>query len=371
MVILHNIFRVWALRAFFLITIPAFLSPIKAQEKRTTISFEYFAHDFGTIKEDGGTVNYEFNFTNTGNLPLIIKKVDAACGCTVPEWPKEAIAPGEKGVIKVEFNPFNKPGPFNKSLSVHSNASNETVMLNVSGKVTPKPRRPADDYPDLIGNFRMVSRYMNLGDITTEKNVAKSYSIYNQADTVVNIEKLSYNNSFMKVTIEPMALLPRAKATVTVEFDPAKRNDYGYVQDRIELITNDKLQDTKSIYVTSNITKYFPPIRPEDTKSLSIIKLDKTVHDFGDIKQGDKVTAVFTITNIGGDNLIIYKVKPSCGCTLSELEKKVLLPGESGKLTLTFDSAGKDGIQEKHINLYCSDPKNFNPVITIKAKIKK
>ncbi len=342
-----------------------------AQEKKTSIAFNYYTHDFGTIKEEGGIVTYEFVFTNAGSTPLLIKNVQASCGCTVPEWSKLAVASGNTGMIKVEFNPANKPGPFNKSLTVFTNALNETVILNVTGKVIPKPRRPTDDFPDLIGNFRMVSRYMNLGDITTEKAISKSFNLYNQSDTIVNIHSVNNNNSFLKINIDPIVLLPKSKAKISVEYDPAKKNDFGYVQDKIELVTDDKVLPMKAIYVTGTISKYFPILSDDELKSQPKLKLDNMSHDFGIIKQGDKVSTVFAITNMGNNQLMIYKVKPSCGCTVTNLDKKILASGEVGKLSITFDSQGKEGVQEKHINIYSNDPTNSNPVITLKAKIQK
>ena len=340
--------------------------------KSTTISFEYYTHDFGTIKEDGGIVSYEFEFRNAGNNALTIKNVQAGCGCTVPQWPKDPIAPGGTGKITVEFNPVNKPGTFNKTLTVFSNSTTEATILSVQGKVIPRPRKPADDYPDLLGSFRMVSRYLNFGDVTTEKPVKKEYTIYNQSDTAVVIQKLFYNQDFMKVSIDPMTIAPKSKSKVHIEYDPNKRNDFGYVHDRIELLTNDSKMAIKNIYVAATISKYFPQTyTAEERAKLPKIKFDKTVHDFGTIKPGEKVNTIFIIKNEGGDNLNIYKVKPSCGCTIGELDKKVLKPGEETKLHITFDTAGKEGIQEKHINIYCNDPANFNMVLTIKAKIAK
>lgn len=74
------------------------------------ISFESVVHDFGTFDEDGGNVSAEFRFSNTGNKPLEITSVRATCGCTVPEYSREPIAPGENGVIKVTYNPKGRPG---------------------------------------------------------------------------------------------------------------------------------------------------------------------------------------------------------------------------------------------------------------------
>ncbi len=92
-------------------------------------------------------------------------------------------------------------------------------------------------------------------------------------------------------------------------------------------------------------------------------------HDFGDIKQGEKVTHVFVITNSGGDLLKITNVKASCGCTAALPEKDELAPGESTNLNVTFNSAGRFGKQKKLIRIESNDPDNPQVIVTIKGNV--
>jgi hypothetical protein len=98
-----------------------------------SIVFETLEYDYGTIKK-GSEGICEFVFTNKGGAPLILNNVRASCGCTVPQWTREPVAPGEKGVIKVKYN-TNITGAFNKSVIVISNAANRMVTLVIKGKV--------------------------------------------------------------------------------------------------------------------------------------------------------------------------------------------------------------------------------------------
>lgn len=101
-----------------------------------SIVFVKTINDYGTIVQ-GSDGNCEFKFTNKGKLPLVLSNVKASCGCTVPEWPKEPILPGKTSSIKVKYN-TNNQGTFNKSITVNSNAINNTVILQIKGIVTPK-----------------------------------------------------------------------------------------------------------------------------------------------------------------------------------------------------------------------------------------
>lgn len=101
------------------------------------IEFDKNVHDYGTVKYASNEY-CTFEFTNTGNAPLIIAKAEGSCGCTVPTWPKEPIAPGKSAIIKVKYN-TKKVGVINKSVKITSNAVNApTKVLRIKGNVLAK-----------------------------------------------------------------------------------------------------------------------------------------------------------------------------------------------------------------------------------------
>ncbi len=103
------------------------------------IIFKETNHNFGSIPFKGNG-SCEFVFVNTGNEPLILTQPKSSCGCTVPEWPKQPILPGESNVIKVTYKNTDRPGNFNKYITVYSNAIvNKEVKLHIKGTVEPEP----------------------------------------------------------------------------------------------------------------------------------------------------------------------------------------------------------------------------------------
>lgn len=117
----------------------------KKQKKVKTpeITFVKLVHDYGQV-EQGGNGECEFEFKNTGKAELILTNCRSSCGCTVPSWPKDPIAPGKKGVIKVKYN-TQRIGQINKSITVESNAVNDRVVLKITGNVNPKPTEAAPE----------------------------------------------------------------------------------------------------------------------------------------------------------------------------------------------------------------------------------
>ena len=105
-----------------------------ATENGPIISVNKDVHDYGEI-EKGGEPYCEFVITNEGNEPLIISNAKGSCGCTVPEWSKEPILPGESAIMKVKYD-TKRVGPINKSVTVSTNAVNApTKVLRIKGKV--------------------------------------------------------------------------------------------------------------------------------------------------------------------------------------------------------------------------------------------
>lgn len=127
-------------RIFLIVTLAIILVNFQNLRGQNTIvdsspvmTFQKTIHDFGTLKK-GQEAFYDFVFTNTGKEPLILSKPRSSCGCTVPEWPQEPIMPGQSNKIRITYN-TNIVGPFNKQVTIISNASNSPIVLQVKGNV--------------------------------------------------------------------------------------------------------------------------------------------------------------------------------------------------------------------------------------------
>lgn len=114
--------------------IASFSLALTAQDKKTAkIEFKSDVIDYGTIEKGSDGVRV-FEFTNTGNAPLIISSVKSTCGCTVPKKPEGPIMPGENGEIEVKYD-TNRVSPIRKTITVESNAETPTVALKIKGLV--------------------------------------------------------------------------------------------------------------------------------------------------------------------------------------------------------------------------------------------
>ena len=100
----------------------------------TTMTFDELEYDYGTVTS-GEKVQYAYKFKNTGSEPLIISNAKGSCGCTVPEWPKEPIAPGASSEILVQFDSSNKSGNQSKRVTITANTNPAQTFLTIKGIV--------------------------------------------------------------------------------------------------------------------------------------------------------------------------------------------------------------------------------------------
>lgn len=345
-----------------------FVNQAQLNTTKSRIAFEKVQHNFGTFKEELGPQTVAFNFKNEGTVPLILNNVQASCGCTTPEWTREPVAPGAKGIIKVSYDPKNRPGVFNKTIRVSSNAENADVVLTILGEVTPRARTIEEDYPNEIGPLRAKTNHIAFVQIKENQVKKDSTEIINNSDKPV---QLSFKTppSHLTAEIRPAKLAPKQKGYIVVTFDASKIKAYGFVMHRIYLNVDGQDDYKNSIAVSTTLEEDFSGLSAEDLKNAPVVKYDAESFDFGDIKPGSKVEHTFNLSNEGKKELIIRDVKSSCGCTAVSPSKNIVASGESVPLKVTFDSTGKNGRQSKTITVITNDPKNPTTVLRIASNI--
>jgi len=124
---------------FILLTMVLSISCMMAQQnKGGKAKFTKTVHDFGKIAEEVGTATCEFEFTNTGDVPVLIQDIRTSCGCTTPSYTKDPILPGKKGIIKVSYSTTGRVGSFEKRVTVFTNEADMVYTLTIKGEVLPR-----------------------------------------------------------------------------------------------------------------------------------------------------------------------------------------------------------------------------------------
>ena len=180
------------------------LTAVAMMAQQPVITFEKTEHDFGKINEADGRVSTVFEFKNEGMAPLILSNVRASCGCTTPTWTKEPIEPGKTGTITVTYNPNGRPGRFQKTVTITSNASEATKRVYIKGEVIPKAAKPANKYTISVGALSMKSKTLDLGTITKGESKSGELEYANLTKEDHHVELSAYiTNQVTLADIKP------------------------------------------------------------------------------------------------------------------------------------------------------------------------
>lgn len=343
---------------------------LSGQQSGPVIAFSEKEHDFGTFRESEGVVSHDFIFTNSGNAPLIINDVKASCGCTTPQWTKEPLLPGRTGTIRVSFDPKARPGSFNKTINVNSNADVPSVILSIHGVVIPVDR-VEETYRYSIGQLRLQTIYAAFGEIykgSSAEFVIKVMNTSSDKPAQLSFKQLPQH---LKVTMMPEIIDPQQEGRIVIEYMSSLQKDWDYVVDRIDLLVNGQSVPANRISITANIKENFKDFTADDMSKAPEVEFDQTNYDFGVITPDKVVEHVFQLTNRGKSDLYIRKVSASCGCTAVQPAKIIIAPGESTAIKATFNAAGREGNQKKAITIITNDPKRSKTILWINGMVSK
>ncbi len=126
---------------------PAKVSLTDSKDVNEVMKFDNESHNFGTVQE-GEKATHVFKFVNHSKEPIVIQSARASCGCTTPSYSKEPVKPGGTGSVTAVYNTKNRPGKFNKTVTVTTNFGNK--VLKISGTVNPEPKSSAPKPKTLI-----------------------------------------------------------------------------------------------------------------------------------------------------------------------------------------------------------------------------
>ena len=165
--------------------------------------------DFGTIRETDGRVSHTFTGENRGNTPVVILDVVTTCGCTVPQFTKRPIRPGEKTTVKVTFDPANRPGAFTKELGVYSSERKKVATLTIRGNVTPRMKSTEELYPvDAGGGLRLSTTLNAFSYIRPGQQVQSAIGYANTSGKTIRLELRPLESSGLLTVTAPREIAP-------------------------------------------------------------------------------------------------------------------------------------------------------------------
>jgi len=323
-------------------------------QEKSTLVFNNVAYDFGTINEVEGKVSYRFVFLNNGKTPIIIRNVDASCGCTSPKWSKKPILPNKEGWVDVVFNPRNRPGNFTKTLKVYSNTNLKIHSLKITGNVIPKIKTILDEYPfELPSGIRLQFNKLAFMKVRHESSKLLEVKFLNNSDKTVN---LSFKDlpKYVKLIYISKNVRPRGEGIIRLKFFSTKSMLLGLLERKVRLCIND-LSD--EILLTADIREDFRSLSSAELHSSPRISVDKKVYKLYVNNGKELISRDVTISNKGESILFIRRIYSTNGKCSYLIPRYKLSPRDSTILRITMRAS--DIVKNKSviIRIISNDPR--------------
>ena len=337
---------------------------LQAQDE-AKISFEETTHQFGNIPR-GNPVTHTFSFTNTTEESIKLTNVRASCGCTSPNWPREEIGAGESGDIEVRFNAA-AIGPFTKTVTVQVEGQQRPTILYIKGKVEPDQNNEDLVYTNKVGSLGFDRLAHNMGVLNSDQSRSVNFKVKNLGTTAVTLGDPA-SEMMLQTTYGKSLLAPGEKTLVTVEVVGESFLSPGAFTKTVRIPTNADATGEITLTIVGNLNKVYTE---EELALMPNINFEQTSYNAGTVIEGEKVEVAYTFTNTGQSDLIIESVKASCGCTASEPKETVIAPGATSEILATFDSRGRQGVQNKSITVRSNDPDQATLILRLMVEVER
>ena len=341
---------------------------LAAMGQAPVITFDKTTHDFGKINEADGRVTTTFTLKNEGMTPLVLSNVRASCGCTTPKWTHEPIEPGQTGEITVTYNPNGRPGRFQKTVTVTSNATEPSAKLYIKGEVIPKPANTGKTYAVKMGELNLNKKSINFGSLVQGAPKTLEIEYANQTDKEITVEILmSEKDSYIIPNVTLHTVAPNQTGKLQFALQTDKCPLLGPVSATAYVMVNGKrdISKTYEITISANIKEDFSRLTIEERQQAPIVEVAREIN-LGTIAQGKKASSKLTVSNVGINPLLIRRVVVSDETVHVVEPKGAIKAGRKADLKLEVEVSADTAAAQyaRVLTLITNDPQT--PVINIK-----
>jgi hypothetical protein len=355
------------IRSIILYSLLLFVTPIFAQPR---ISSNTEKFNFGRI-EWKKAVKVEYVITNTGDKPLVMSNVTTSCSCTVADWTKTPINPGDKGTVVATYD-AKTLGHFDKEICIYSNAIPHLAYLTFTGEVVREVNDYSKSHPFKIGNIGIDKTSIEFPDSKQGDKLTAILNIVNLSDRPYE-PILMHLPSYVTIKRSSDVLLKGQRGSIQLTLDTKQINDVGLTQSSVYLsrFNGDKVSSENEIPISFVLLPDFSKMTKEERSKAPTIHLSSTSFNLSnELAKEDKVTKVINIFNSGKSPLVITKVQVFNTAIGVALHKKTIPPAESTVLKITVrkkDLNNKDNNKIK-VLMITNDPSQPKVEINIQTK---
>lgn len=317
---------------------------------QAVIQFDERVHDFGSIKEVDGPVAYHFEFVNAGTSPVLIKNVESSCGCTSPEWTKQPVLPGKRGFVKATFDPKDRPGYFDKTITVYSNSRTAVVELKIKGTVEGKTRTILDDYPyELASGLRLPLEDISFMKIHKGLSKQIQMGVLNNAGKPVSVSFVALP-AHLQMSIEPGQIPNKGQSVIRASYHTALHGDYGLNREQVTMLVDGKKYVLPvSVYIEEDFAEV-------NTATAPAVEVDKKYYNFGQTASAQSATFTYQLKNTGKSPLKIRRIYSNDERVVATAAKSELQPGETAAVVVKTVAGADKGKVTAMVSVITNSP---------------
>lgn len=333
-------------------------------------------HDFGDIKEENGKVSCQLRMVNAGDSALFVTRVQTTCGCTAADYPRYAINPGDTAAVTLTYNPYNRPGNFEKDAFVYTTGTVSRTRLTLTGNVAATPVTVNTRYPIVCGGLRLENASIPLGKLYRGSTRAAYISCYNaSADTI--IATTEGNKAHIAASMAPDTIPPGTNANFNIQYDTGLVPLWGFNADTLTIISeplrrhDGSVSGLTHINVMSQVVDRNDNLTPEQLADAPQVRIEG-----GKLVDFDRLTATvtktFSIKNTGKEPLILRRLWSPEGAVTATCSQTEIRHGETAAISVTVDMSLVDGpMLNAILYIITNDPYNQTTEVRLVGTVAK
>ncbi|MDE6045921.1 MAG: DUF1573 domain-containing protein [Alistipes sp.] len=335
----------------FIIIFLGFCLPARAQ-----LVFPQSDRDFGEIRESDGRVSHTFAGVNRSAVPEVVVDVVTSCGCTVPEFSRRPVLPGDSVYITVTYDPSNRPGAFSRELGVYTAGRKRCASLTIRGSVIPREKSVEELYPvDAGGGLRLDGTLCAFTYIYQGGSRQMTLGYANTSDRTLHLElRPEYASGLLSVDY-PRTIGPGERGEINFRYSiPTAAPHYGTLRDAFTVHVDGRTNETA--LVAHGIGADDPATldrgaAPQARPSTLTVK-------FGSVKRSAPLQRQsFTLSNTGAGELIVRAVEHRGLVAVSLAPGERIAPGRQRTVEVLLDPPKQEyGFLTDHLLLVTNDP---------------
>ena len=273
---------------------------------------------------------------------------------------------GEKGTVTATYSASGRPGSFNKTVTVISNAGEERLIIK--GVVTPKVPKVEDQYPFDFSGLRIKTQNVYLNNVEYPSVKNGSIEVIN---TTADPVAITFKDVPAFITVTPLTLPANEKGTIELTFDSKAAKDWGMISPSFFMVLNNKVIDDKKIGVYANIVEDFAALTPEQKTNAPVINVGGTI-TLGELKANKKNNVKFEVGNEGKSDLIFRKGSSDNEAIKVSIPSGAIKPNKKNDIKLEINTANLNpGKFSSHLTFITNDPNRSVISVQVEGEVVK